>query len=229
MYILPDVFYDINITSTATRLVLAVIIGGLIGLERGASNHAAGFRTHILVCVGSALVMLTNEYICYLYGAGDPARLGAQVITGVGFLGAGTIMMTGRNKIKGLTTAAGLWASACLGLAIGIGYYSGALIAAGLVLLSLALLPKVEDFFYKMTKSMDLYIEIESVEQFKVFVKYLRSLETKHFKTEIINEGSGLPGAICFQLDMKLGKGQNYEEILDDIKAFVGVWLVEEM
>ena len=76
---------------------------------------------------------------------------------------------------------------------------------------------------------MDLYIEIESVEQFKFFVKHLRSLETKHFKTEIINEGSGLPGAICFQLDMKLGKGQNYEEILDDIKAFDGIWLVEEM
>ena len=229
MYILPDIFYDINITSTALRLILAVVIGGLIGLERGASNHAAGFRTHILVCVGSALVMLTNEYICYLYGAGDPARLGAQVITGVGFLGAGTIMMTGRNKIKGLTTAAGLWASACLGLAIGIGYYSGALIAATLVLLSLALLPKVEDFFYKKAKSMDLYIEMESVDQFKTFVKYVRTLNSKYFKTEIINEGSGLPGAICFQLDMKLTKEQSYDEILSNIKNFDGVWLVEEM
>jgi len=229
MYVLPDVFYDINLASTALRLFLAVIIGGLIGLERGASNHAAGFRTHILVCVGAALVMLTNEYICYLYGAGDPARLGAQVITGVGFLGAGTIMMTGRNKIKGLTTAAGLWASACLGLAIGIGYYSGALISAALVLLSLALLPKVEDFFFKKTKSMDLYIEIESVEQFKSFVRHLRSLETKYFKTEIINEGSGLPGAVCFHLDMKLTKSQSYEEILKDIKTFDGIWLVEEM
>lgn len=229
MYVLPDIFYDINITSTALRLILAVVIGGLIGLERGASNHAAGFRTHILVCVGSALVMLTNEYICYLYGAGDPARLGAQVITGVGFLGAGTIMMTGRNKIKGLTTAAGLWASACLGLAIGIGYYSGALIAATLVLLSLALLPKVEDFFYKKAKSMDLYIEMESVDQFKTFVKYVRTLNSKYFKTEIINEGSGLPGAICFQLDMKLTKEQSYDEILSNIKNFDGVWLVEEM
>ena len=229
MYVLPDVLHDINIVSTAVRLVLAVVVGGLIGLERGASNHAAGFRTHILVCVGAALVMLTNEYICALYGAGDPARLGAQVITGVGFLGAGTIMMTGRNKIKGLTTAAGLWASACLGLAIGIGFYSGALIAAVLVLLSLAILPKVEDFFYKKTKSIDLYIEIESVEQFKAFVKYIRSLEVRAFRTEIITEGAGLPGAVCFQLAMKLAKGQNYDSVLDDIRKFDGVWLVEEM
>lgn len=229
MYILPDILHDINIVSTAVRLVLAVLIGGLIGLERGASNHAAGFRTHILVCVGSALVMLTNEYMCALYGAGDPARLGAQVITGVGFLGAGTIMVTGRNKIRGLTTAAGLWASACLGLAIGIGFYDGAVIAAVLVLLSLALLPKVEDFFYKKTKSMELYIEIESVEQFKEFVRYIRSLEAKSFKTEIITEGAGLPGAVCFQLALKLAKSHNYDSVLADIRQFDGVWLVEEI
>ncbi len=229
MYVLPDILHDVNIVSTAVRLVLAVIIGGLIGLERGASNHAAGFRTHILVCVGAALVMLTNEYICYLYGAGDPARLGAQVITGVGFLGAGTIMMTGRNKIKGLTTAAGLWASACLGLAIGIGFYDGAIIAAILVMLALALLPKVEDFFYKKTKSMELYIEIESVEQFKDFVKYIRSLEAKSFKTEIITEGSGLPGAVCFLLALKLAKQHSYSSVLQDIRQFDGVWLVEEL
>lgn len=229
MYILPDILYDINIFSTAVRLILAAVIGGLIGLERGASNHAAGFRTHILVCTGAALVMLTNEYICALYGTGDPARLGAQVITGVGFLGAGTIMVTGRNKIKGLTTAAGLWASACLGLAIGIGFYYGAIIAAMLVLLSLAILPKVESFFYKKTKSMELYIEIESVEQFKTFIKYIRSLETKSFKTEIISEGSCLPGAVCFQLTMKLSKSHSYNEVLKNIRQFSGVWLVEEL
>ena len=87
MYTLPDYFYDINLFSTALRLVLAVVFGGIIGLERGANRHPAGFRTHILVCVGATLAMLTNEYICQIYGTGDPARLGAQVITGVGFLG----------------------------------------------------------------------------------------------------------------------------------------------
>lgn len=229
MYLLPDIFYDMNIISTAVRLILATVIGGLIGLERGVSNHAAGFRTHILVCTGAALVMLTNEYICDLYGTGDPARLGAQVITGVGFLGAGTIMVTGRNKIKGLTTAAGLWASACLGLTIGIGFYEGALIAAILVLLSLALLPKVENFFYRKTKSMYLYIEIESIEQFKAFINYIRSLETKFFKTEITGEASCLPGAVSFQLTVKLSKANDYNEILKNIRQFDGIWLIEEL
>lgn len=121
MFTLPEYFYDINIISISTRLLLAVLFGGIIGLERGSNRHPAGFRTHILVCVGATLAMMTNQYITEFFDTTDPARLGAQVITGVGFLGVGTILVTGKNRIKGLTTAAGLWASACLGLALGIG------------------------------------------------------------------------------------------------------------
>ena len=135
MYHLPDFLYEINLLSVSLRLILALLFGGIIGLERGSNRHPAGFRTHILVCVGAALAMMTNQFILQQFDTGDPARLGAQVITGVGFLGVGTILVTGRHKIKGLTTAAGLWASACLGLAIGIGFYSETLaspaIAAG--------------------------------------------------------------------------------------------------
>ena len=139
---LPDYFYDVNIFSVILRLFLAVLYGGIIGLERGASKHPPGFRTHILVCVGATLAMLTNQYICEtgLYSPADPSRLGAQVITGVGFLGVGTILVTGGQKIKGLTTAAGLWASACIGLALGIGFYSGAIAAGILVFVSLRFL-----------------------------------------------------------------------------------------
>ena len=127
MFTLPDIFYDLSIFSITFRLLTATLAGGIIGLERGANRHPAGFRTHILVCLGATLAMLTNQYIIEILGIpSDPARLGAQVITGVGFLGVGTIFVTGRSKIKGLTTAAGLWASASLGLAIGIGFYSGA-------------------------------------------------------------------------------------------------------
>ncbi|MFQ7474136.1 MAG: MgtC/SapB family protein, partial [Anaerovoracaceae bacterium] len=139
MYNLPYFFYDINIFSISLRLILALILGGIIGLERGANRHPAGFRTHILVCVGAALAMMTNQFIVDNFGASDPARLGAQVITGVGFLGVGTILITGHSRIKGLTTAAGLWASACLGLAIGIGFYSGAIAAAIIIFVSLTL------------------------------------------------------------------------------------------
>jgi len=138
-------FWDVCI-----RLVAAVVLGGLIGLERELSHHPAGFRTHILVCVGSALIMLLS-----IYGFSqfvnepnvrvDPARLAAQVVSGIGFLGAGTIIRKGVT-VAGLTTAASLWATAGIGLAVGAGFYSGALVAMFLVLVSLFV-------FNKLTKS----------------------------------------------------------------------------
>ena len=121
------------------KLFLSAIVGGLIGLQRESSNRPAGLRTHILVCVGSALVMITSEYIFYSYKGltnFDPARLGAQVISGIGFLGAGTILRDG-STIKGLTTAAGLWTVSCIGIAIGAGFYFGGIAAAILVYFTL--------------------------------------------------------------------------------------------
>ena len=120
------------------RIVLSAIIGGLIGIEREANNRPAGLRTHILVSVGSTLIMLVSIDGFYYNGirSGDPARLAAQVVSGVGFLGAGTIMRTGHN-IKGLTTAASLWVCAGIGLAIGNGYYLGGIFTATIVLLAL--------------------------------------------------------------------------------------------
>lgn len=129
------------------KLVIAIIVGGLIGIERENVNKPAGFRTHILVCVGSTLVMMTSKYIFKVYYSGhaniDVARLGAQVISGIGFLGAGTIIKDGAT-VKGLTTAATLWAISCIGLAIGIGYYRGAILATLAVYLTLILLKKFE-------------------------------------------------------------------------------------
>lgn len=121
------------------KLFIAAILGGLIGYQRENSHRPAGLRTHILVCVGSALVMTTSQYIFRIYQGQatlDPARLGAQVISGIGFLGAGTILRDG-STIKGLTTAAGLWAVSCIGIAIGAGFYSGGISAAILVYITL--------------------------------------------------------------------------------------------
>ncbi len=131
--------HDLNLVSVVLRLVLAVVFGGIIGLNRAMSRQAAGFRTHILVCIGATLVMMTNQYMLeVLEYATDPARLGAQVVTGVGFLGAGTILMSRRDhRVHGLTTAAGLWACACLGLALGIGFYGAAITAGVIIFLSL--------------------------------------------------------------------------------------------
>ena len=103
---------EVTYLAVALRIFAAVIIGGILGLERGMKNRPAGLRTYMLVCVGACVVMLTNQYIYQVFGSGDPVRMGAQVVSGIGFLGAGTIIVTRRNQIKGLTTAAGLWSAA---------------------------------------------------------------------------------------------------------------------
>lgn len=132
------------------RLILAAIIGGFIGIEREVSNRPAGLRTHILVTVGSALITLVSKD--GFGGLGDPARVAAQIVTGIGFLGAGTIIKTG-SSIKGLTTAASLWISAGIGIAIGSGYYLGALVTAGIVLLTLVNIGSFEKRLIRRTYS----------------------------------------------------------------------------
>lgn len=145
--------------SMTLRLIAACLLGGVIGYEREHIHRPAGLRTHILVCVGSALVMITSEYIYYQFSTRvnvDPARLGAQVISGIGFLGAGTIIKEGVS-VKGLTTAASLWAVSCVGIAVGIGFYSGAIIATAIIFLTLVVIKKTQR---KITsqKSIRLYI-----------------------------------------------------------------------
>ena len=139
--------------SVIVRLVVAMICGGLIGIERASKRRAAGFRTYMVVCLGATLAMLLNQYIdsmlvnvWQITQTTDAARLGAQVINGIGFLGAGTIIFTGSQQVKGLTTAAGLWASACMGLAIGAGFYEAALIACLMIVLVITLFGHVEAF-----------------------------------------------------------------------------------
>ena len=110
---------EVTLLAVVLRIVLAILIGGLIGFERELKNRPAGLRTYMVVCLGACMVMLTNQYVTQVFGSGDPVRMGAQVISGVGFLGVGTIVIRNQSQVKGLTTAAGLWTTACIGLAIG--------------------------------------------------------------------------------------------------------------
>jgi len=143
---IPEHYLEITL-----RLTLALILGGIIGIERSNTNHDAGMRTHILVCLGAATVMIISEYMVASHG-GDMGRLGAQVISGIGFLGAGCILVS-NNRIKGLTTAAGLWTTACLGLTLGLGYYFIAIVLTALMLTAMLLLhplaSKIERRSYK--------------------------------------------------------------------------------
>lgn len=144
------------------RISLALFFSGIIGLERGHKNQAAGPRTYMLVCLGSAVVMMTNQYGCFLFHTGDPLRLGAQVISGIGFLGAGTIIVTAKNQIRGLTTAAGLWSAACLGLAIGLGFYQGSIAAGITILLIMSVFQKIESLFGFQSPYSKFYINFTS-------------------------------------------------------------------
>ena len=135
----------IDLLTVSVRLVIALLCGGIIGIERERKQRPAGFRTHILICIGAAMTTLTSQYIAFdLKASTDLARLGAQVIAGIGFIGAGTIIVTKRKNVKGLTTAAGIWVSAAIGMVVGAGLYSLAVIATVCVLFVLSLLEVYE-------------------------------------------------------------------------------------
>lgn len=185
-----DTLYELNIISIFFRLLLASICGGILGIERERKNRPAGFRTYLLVCVTSAMVMITNEYISNKYLIGDPSRMGAQVISGIGFLGAGTIIVTGKNRVKGLTTAAGLWASACIGLTVGIGFYSGAIIGCTMIFVAMSLLYKVEDYIMSSTKEIRVYIEFSELSNLTTFIEHIKYNEIKMIDMEIIKSNN---------------------------------------
>ena len=164
---------EMNAASVLLRLTVAMLFGGFIGLERERKRRPAGFRTYMLVCLGAALTMLLSQYESYMVTHAwhetamaiglrtDVSRFGAQVINGIGFLGAGTIIVTGKQEVKGLTTAAGLWASACMGLAIGAGFYECVLLGFLLILLTNRLLPFVEDAIIESARNMNIYVEFQ--------------------------------------------------------------------
>lgn len=168
-----------NIWTILIRIFLATLCAGSIGFERTRKRHAAGLRTYILVCLGAAIVMMLSEYLCIIHPETDSARLGAQVISGIGFLGAGSILITSKSRIKGLTTAAGLWTSACMGLAIGAGFYTLAIVADIVILIILSLMPSVEAMFRRKTRYFELHVELNTRQNLKDLVNFLRGINVK--------------------------------------------------
>jgi len=162
---------DFNIVTVLARVFLACLAGGILGAERGKHGRVAGMRTHILVCVGSALTILIGIFVVSELGIGqDATRIAAQTISGIGFLGVGTIMVRGKSQVVGLTTAAGLWAAAAIGLSFGSGFYEGGLLGTLVAILVNMLLPKIE-YRYKLSRvSYVFYVEIASVYDVQRFV-----------------------------------------------------------
>lgn len=154
------VLRDVTWVSVIVRILVAFLLGGALGVERGLKQRPAGLRTYMLVCVGACMIMLTNQYIYQVFQTGDPVRMGAQVVSGIGFLGAGTIIVTKHSQIKGLTTAAGLWAAAAVGLATGIGFYEAAIAGAIVIFITMTLLSRLDMHMHRKARYFDIYIEL---------------------------------------------------------------------
>lgn len=228
--LLGDWMANITIPSIIIRLVLACLFGGIVGIERSTKKHAAGLRTYILVCLGSTLAMLTNQFIYDSFGGVDASRIGAQVVNGIGFLGAGTIIITSRNRIKGLTTAAGIWSCACVGLCIGIGFYTAALAGFVIIFLSILLLPKLENCFTKYAKRHELHIELETRQDLKLLVNYLRekSVQINAIEKNAAYASSGL-SVYTINISISKDKNQKLDFTIDMIKELEYVNYVEEI
>jgi len=220
---------EVNTASIIIRLTLAVIFSGIIGLERGRKKRPAGLRTHILVCVGSTIVMITSQYMTDVLGnTGDIARLGAQVISGIGFLGAGTIIIDGKNKVKGLTTAAGLWSCACMGLAIGIGFYEGAIITCIFLFGVVTGLHKLDLYLQGNSKVIDIYAEFDNISAVTDFISNIKETGARVSDIEMkkSKESGGGVGVI---MTLKLPEKCDHTEYLINLHKSKGIQFVEEI
>ena len=223
------VLREITYLSVILRILAAVIFGGAIGLERGMKNRPAGLRTYMLVCVGSCLIMLTNQYLYQVTQAGDPMRLGAQVVSGIGFLGAGTIIVTKHNQIKGLTTAAGLWASAGVGLALGVGFYEAAFTAGIAVFSILTLLQKLDDKMHRSTKIVELYIELSEEVPLGELIRGLRDLNLEIESLQTEKDTLLEDGVRPLVATLKTKKRGDHNLLMEKIKKIPGVMHLEEL
>ena len=221
--------YSINDSSIILRLLFAVVLGGIIGFERGRSGRPAGLRTHILVCLGAALAMMTNQYIYEEFGVSDPTRMAAQVISGIGFLGAGTILVTGRHQVKGLTTAAGLWATACMGLAIGIGFYKAAIAACIMITFATVVLRRIDNFLVSKSRIMDLYIEFSNTVPFTTVLDTLKGLQVNIETIEIVKPTYGANAQVAAIMTIKLKQKKVRVDVIAKICSLEGVEFAEEI
>ena len=219
---------EVTYLAVALRIFAAVIIGGALGLERGMKKRPAGLRTYMLVCVGACVVMLTNQYIFQTFGAGDPVRMGAQVVSGIGFLGAGTIIVTRRNQIKGLTTAAGLWSAAGVGLALGVGFYEAAIVGTAAVFFVMTLLQKMDNKLHRRSRQLEAYIELSSIS----LGDFLRTVRDSDIEISDVQRESGeeeSSGVRAYVATVKGKKRQNHQELMEKILSIPGVNFVEEL
>lgn len=221
-----DFLRDISTLSVMIRLFVAVLCGGFIGIEREHKRRPAGFRTHILVCLGSAMTTLTSQYLLTELGLyNDISRLGAGVIAGMGFLGAGTIIVTKRRQVKGLTTAAGLWTCAIIGLAIGAGYFELGVIATAVILLAELFFSRFEYWMLSNSKNLNIYVEYNGSENLDNIIRMIKGYRIVIIDLEITKSGNNS----CAIFSLQLPKKFSHDKIMTAISTSEGIVSVEEL
>lgn len=221
-----DFLRDISTLSVMVRLVLAVFCGGAIGIEREHKRRPAGFRTHILICLGAATTTMTSEFLfldLHLYT--DIGRLGAQVVAGIGFIGAGTIIVTKRRQVKGLTTAAGLWTCAIIGLAIGAGYYEAAVFSTLIILFAEIFFAKFEYWILVNSKNLNIYVEYNGNEYLDNIIKVIKGHRIVIIDLEITKSGNNS----CAIFQLQLPKKITHDKIMTELSTSEGIVSVEEL
>ena len=234
-----DILREFNTTSVFFRLTMAMVFGGLMGLERGSKRRPAGFRTYLLVCLGAALTMVLSQY-CYTMQLGpwagstggaptDMSRLGAQVINGIGFLGAGTMILSRRQHVKGLTTAAGLWTAGCLGLAIGAGFYELVFLCFGLIFFTMRILTNLEMYMLRKARHLHVYVELDSMGNIGQLLTLLKDMQIQvrdvDLKRRRADKGE-LPNAV---LHLRMDHRQEHTYVISTIAGLDCIVLVEEL
>ncbi len=223
-------FADISawtLRNIVIRLVTAMALGGLIGIDRGAKRRGGGARTDSAVCIGAALVMMTGQYIEIRWpGLADISRMASQVVSGVGFLGAGSILVSG-HQVKGLTSAAGIWLSACIGLAVGIGFVDGAVLATLVLLAGLHLLPLLEEKIYPYSRYVILYVEADEGGASAEFLHHLKMDGCKVDRFDV--DKSGGMQSFTILTTIRLPKDLNRDEYIEELSRMRGIHSIDIM
>ncbi len=204
-----------SVLTVIIRLILAVICGGLIGFERERHGRTAGLRTHIMVCLGAAITTLIGAYSVNVLGVtwADPMRIGAQVVSGISFLGMGTIISKGRFQVTGLTTAAGLWATAIIGLAIGAGFYEGGITASFLTIITMTLLTGFDSHIIKKSRKFRIYIEVNDVNAIMSIVDSIETLYKAH-DAQVTVPRSGISGNAGIEVTVRIPSKMSQKQVL---------------
>ena len=231
---------EFNFASVVARLALAMFFGGMLGLNRAKKRRAAGFRTYMLVCLGATLTMLLGQYeytqlmtswasqAAEIGTKIDVSRFGAQVINGIGFLGAGTVIVTGQQQVKGLTTAAGLWASACMGLCIGAGFVEGAFVGCVLIVLTIMVFNKLERFIMARARNINLYVEFLHIDDVGAIISAIKAQDVRIFDVEIHkSQAAHMNQSAVFTL--RLPKRMSHATVLSVLAGVENVRVIEEL